>query len=171
MPTNPPSQENTPMKILDEATNAAKAYYDGSLVAGEDRGRREYAYAMDWIHGKAAAQVLEGELTYFVGNANGRGLIRIEVAGAGEHIASMPRGKASEARAAQIVSRFNSHSASQRRIKELETELTEALAIVRIFHEECVFPLGSVETGKVTFGRARNFMVRSESLLFQPAPK
>lgn len=49
--------------------------------------------------------------TYFVGNTNGRGLIRIEVDGTGEHIASMPRGAISEARAAFIVRAVNSHAA------------------------------------------------------------
>lgn len=46
-------------------------------------------------------------LTYFVGNANGRGLIRIEVDGTGEHVASMPRGFASEYRANRIATCVN----------------------------------------------------------------
>lgn len=63
---------------------------------------------------------------YFVGNANGRGLIRIEVDGshpteAGEHIASMPRGKKSERRAALIVRAVNCH---EDLVKALETCLT-----------------------------------------------
>lgn len=45
----------------------------------------------------------KGPWNYFVGNANGRGLIRIEVDGTGEHIASMPRGKKSEDRARLIA--------------------------------------------------------------------
>jgi hypothetical protein len=164
MPTNPTSQENAAMTILDEATKAAKSYYDGSLVVGEDRGRRECAYAMGWIHGKAATQVLEGDLTYFVGNANGRGLIRIEVAGTGEHIASMPRGTASEARAAQIVSRFNSHASDQRRIKELEEGLEAA----------CI----DMEARALDFGRqllprleSVTRLNRARALLSQGAPK
>jgi len=47
--------------------------------------------------------------TYFVGNANGRGLIRIEVEDTGEHITSMPRGAADEANAAHIVRCVNAH--------------------------------------------------------------
>lgn len=77
-----------------------------------------------------------------------------------------------EQHALQLIAlAVNSHASDQRRIKELEDELAEALSIVRIFHEECVFPLGSVETGKVTFGRARNFMSRADSLLSQGATK
>lgn len=52
--------------------------------------------------------------TYFVGNANGRGLIRIEgdisSEEAGHHIASMARGAVSEANAAFIVRACNSHN-------------------------------------------------------------
>lgn len=47
-------------------------------------------------------------LTYFVGNANGHGLIRIEIDGTGEHVASMPRGAKSEAYAEKIVRAVNS---------------------------------------------------------------
>jgi hypothetical protein len=50
-------------------------------------------------------------LDYFVGNANGRGLIRIEIEGTGEHIASMPRGRTSEEWAAKITHRYNAHDA------------------------------------------------------------
>lgn len=54
-----------------------------------------------------------GPWTYFVGNADGRGLIRIEVDrsadGAGTHIASMQRGTQSEANAAFIVRACNAH--------------------------------------------------------------
>lgn len=49
----------------------------------------------------------DAKLNYFVGNANGRGLIRIEVEGTGEHVASMPRGKMSEAYAKEMVERWN----------------------------------------------------------------
>lgn len=52
--------------------------------------------------------------TYFVGNANGRGLVRIETAAeadeAGVHIASMPRGKQNEMVAERIVYAVNSYS-------------------------------------------------------------
>lgn len=44
-----------------------------------------------------------GPWDYFVGNANGRGLIRIEGEGTGEHIASMPRGAVSESNARLIA--------------------------------------------------------------------
>lgn len=49
-----------------------------------------------------------GPWDYFVGNADGRGLIRIEVSGeapknCGQHIASMPRGAESEANARLIA--------------------------------------------------------------------
>ncbi len=51
------------------------------------------------------------KLCYFVGNANGRGLVRIEIDGseenAGFHIASMTRGK--ESWAAEMVDRWNCH--------------------------------------------------------------
>lgn len=44
-----------------------------------------------------------GPWDYFVGNANGRGLIRIEQKGTGVHIASMVRGPESEANAKFIT--------------------------------------------------------------------
>ena len=54
-----------------------------------------------------------GPLNYFVGNANGKGLIRIETDAdapvAGVHIASMPRGAQSEADAARLVLAWNCH--------------------------------------------------------------
>lgn len=60
---------------------------------------------------------------YFVGNGNGRGLIRIEAdnlsADAGQHIASMPRGDASEATAAFIVRACNSHDDLLAAMKEI----------------------------------------------------
>ena len=49
-------------------------------------------------------------LNYFVGNANGRGLIRIEVEGTGEHIASLTRSKRNEAWAHRIVQAVNATS-------------------------------------------------------------
>jgi hypothetical protein len=52
---------------------------------------------------------LAKEIDIFVGNANGRGLIRIEEYGTGEHIASMPRGVKSEAQANEIMRRYNAH--------------------------------------------------------------
>lgn len=62
-------------------------------------------------------------LCYFVGNANGKGLIRIEIDGTGEHVASMPRGEKSKEYAAFIVRACNgwdSIDALRERIKELE---------------------------------------------------
>ena len=54
-----------------------------------------------------------GPWDYFVGNANGRGLIRIEAGNdsgkAGHHIASMPRGAESESNADLICKAVNSH--------------------------------------------------------------
>lgn len=50
-----------------------------------------------------AMQFTPGPWDYFVGNANGRGLIRIEQQGTGVHIASMPRGVVSEANARLIA--------------------------------------------------------------------
>ena len=44
-----------------------------------------------------------GPWDYFVGNANGRGLIRIEQLGTGVHIASLQRGAVSEANARLIA--------------------------------------------------------------------
>lgn len=44
-----------------------------------------------------------GPWTYFVGNANGRGLIRIEQEGTGKHIASLVRGDEAEKNAALIA--------------------------------------------------------------------
>ncbi len=44
-----------------------------------------------------------GPWTYFVGNANGRGLIRIEQDGTGVHVASMQRGAISQANARLIA--------------------------------------------------------------------
>lgn len=51
----------------------------------------------------------EGRLDVFVGNADGRGLIRLEIQGTGQHIASMPRGKQSEADAMRLSSCWNLH--------------------------------------------------------------
>jgi hypothetical protein len=60
---------------------------------------------------------------YFVGDANGRGLIRIEAGNAsedaGHHIASMPRGAVSEANAALIVKAVNSHEALVRALQKI----------------------------------------------------
>lgn len=50
------------------------------------------------------------QLDCFVGNANGRGLIRLEGYQTGVHIASMPRGAQSEAYAAEICRRYNAHA-------------------------------------------------------------
>lgn len=54
-----------------------------------------------------------GPYDYFVGNANGRGLIRIECgnesADAGEHIASMPRGEKSERMARLLTNAASSY--------------------------------------------------------------
>lgn len=47
------------------------------------------------------------KLTYFIGNANGRGLIRIEDADTGEHIASLTRDQ--HARAKSLTHRYNCH--------------------------------------------------------------
>ncbi len=49
------------------------------------------------------------KLNVFVGNANGRGLIRLEIENTGKHIASMPRGSASEEYALEIMNRWNTH--------------------------------------------------------------
>ena len=65
--------------------------------------------------------------TYFVGNANGRGLIRIECGlrstDAGHHIASMPRGPRSAADAKLLTEAVNSSAAQAQRIEKLETAL------------------------------------------------
>lgn len=55
-------------------------------------------------------------LAVFVGNANGRGLIRIEEENTGKHIASAPRGEESEKIIFEIARRYDLH-----------TELLEAL--------------------------------------------
>lgn len=68
-----------------------------------------------------------GPFTYFVGNSNGRGLIRIETAHdapiAGIHIASMPRGSQSKANAAFLVHTANCHA--------------ELLATLKFVNEHC----------------------------------
>lgn len=69
-------------------------------------------------------QLRAAKLTYFIGNANGRGLIRIEVDGTGEHIASMPRGKKSEDYAAALVRAYN-------RAESLESSLVEMIALLK----------------------------------------
>lgn len=51
----------------------------------------------------ATAKHAPGPWDYFVGNANGRGLIRIEQSGTGQHIASMQRGAVSGANARLIA--------------------------------------------------------------------
>jgi hypothetical protein len=58
------------------------------------------------------------EWDYFVGNANGRGLIRIEEAG--RHVASMPRGEQSEIDAKRLTTAVNCH-----------TNLLKALKVAR----------------------------------------
>lgn len=67
---------------------------------------------------------------YFVGNANGRGLVRIEAASesadAGSHIASMARGAVSEANAAHIVRCVNNFDA-----------LVEALKLIAAQDQGC----------------------------------
>lgn len=77
-----------------------------------------------------------GPLTYFVGNSDGRGLIRIETdlraPVAGIHICSMPRGAQSEANAEEMVRRWNGYDeqaqraddnfASYERVKEALSE-------------------------------------------------
>ena len=73
----------------------------------------------------AAGQAEHTPWDYFVGNANGRGLIRIEVENTGEHIASMPRGAKSEARAAHIVHCVNTHAALAARCRELEAAVQD----------------------------------------------
>lgn len=56
---------------------------------------------------KQKAKHTPGPWTYFVGNANGRGLIRIEQYGTGEHITSLARGAIGEANAGRIVACVN----------------------------------------------------------------
>lgn len=62
---------------------------------------------------KAEAGRTPGALDYFVGNANGRGLIRIEACSespeAGDHIASLTRTAKNEANAKHIVLCWNTH--------------------------------------------------------------
>lgn len=68
------------------------------------------------------AKHTEGPLTFFVGNSDGRGLIRIESSIdapiAGAHIASMPRGEKSEANADELVRRWNAHEALVEALKD-----------------------------------------------------
>ena len=66
--------------------------------------------------------------TYFVGNACGRGLVRVEAASdsqsAGEHVASLTRGPVSVANANYIVRACNAHAdlvAALKRLMWLET--------------------------------------------------
>lgn len=61
-----------------------------------------------------------GEWDYFVGNANGRGLIRIEQHGTGKIISTMVRGEISEANARRIVACVNA-------LEGMDTEMLETL--------------------------------------------
>jgi hypothetical protein len=63
--------------------------------------------------------------TYFVGNANGRGLIRIEQEGTGVHVASMPRGAVSEANADYIVRACNNAQRLADALANLARPLTQ----------------------------------------------
>lgn len=63
----------------------------------------------------------KGPWNYFVGNANGRGLIRIEVDGTGEHIASMPRGNKSEDRARLMTAAPDLLEALKKIVREDDT--------------------------------------------------
>jgi len=77
----------------------------------------------------ADAKHIEGELDCFFGNANGRGLTRIEVMGIGHHVASMPRGPISEATALEICRRWNAHAdllAELQRMSRAYVSLMEA---------------------------------------------
>ena len=68
-----------------------------------------------------------GPLTYFVGNADGRGLVRVEAAHdspeAGQHVASLPRGPLAKANAAFIIRACNAHD-------ELVAALEGAIAYI-----------------------------------------
>lgn len=74
------------------------------------------------------------ELDYFVGNSNGRGLIRIEGHGTGEHVASAPRGAESEKRVAEVCRRYNCHAdllaALERAHTALFTSSRKALSLM-----------------------------------------
>lgn len=73
-------------------------------------------------------------LNYSVGNANGRGLIRIEVEGTGEHIASMPRGAISEDWARRLVDAFNSlpNEIAKRQEAERAFEICKAQMVLAL---------------------------------------
>jgi hypothetical protein len=75
---------------------------------------------------------VDGPLDYFVGNANGRGLIRIETGPgakvAGEHIASLTRTKQNEAYADALVFRFNEYGALRSLARDLANALDGLLA-------------------------------------------
>lgn len=81
--------------------------------------------------GKQAHTPLPEQLDYFVGNANGRGLIRIEGYGTGEHIASASRGKESEAHIAEIVRRYNAAPTLLAERDALRAALLEAEGALR----------------------------------------
>lgn len=60
-----------------------------------------------------------GNLDVFVGNADGRGLIRLEIRGTGQHIASMPRGAQSEADAARLSLCWDMHDEMKEALRKI----------------------------------------------------
>jgi hypothetical protein len=83
---------------------------------------------------KAGHTFTAGPWDYFVGNANGRGLVRVEAAissdDAGEHICSFPRGSKGEAHAALLAEAgtvLHEAGLTPRQLAEQRDELLAAL--------------------------------------------
>jgi hypothetical protein len=95
-----------------------------------------------------------GPWDYFVGNANGRGLIRVEAAvssdDAGEHICSFPRGPKGEAHAALVAEAgtvAHETGLTPRQLAERCKELEAALTFTQ--SDPCFVLLGSVTKDEV----------------------
>lgn len=75
-----------------------------------------------------------GRWDCFVGNANGRGLIRIEAAGL--HIASLTRGAENEANALYICEAVNAHDALVAQVASLREALTQCADALEGYADE-----------------------------------
>jgi hypothetical protein len=103
---------------------------------------------------KAGHTFTAGPWDYFVGNANGRGLVRVEAAltsdDAGEHICSFPRGSKGEAHAALVAEAgtvLHETSLTPRQLAERCEELVAALTFTQT--DPCFVLLGSVTKDEI----------------------
>ena len=108
-----------------------------------------------------------GPLDVFFGNGNGRGLIRIETAaqcesGAGEHIASLARGKRFEAYALELVKRFNTHDATQAELTSLRAEVERLRTRGEALAKAMVALLTRIDSEPTMSGHLRGMRLRPD---------